>query len=424
MLNTRLDQLDSYPFARLRTLLDPIAPPTGIEPVWLSVGEPKHTPPAFVEAILRANAADWTRYPPKDGTADFRDACCGWLDRRFPGAAGRFGTDCVLPVSGTREGLFMAALLAVDDTGPRGKPPLAAPLAAMPNPAYAPYEAAAVMAGAQPVFLPSLAENGFVPDVSSLDAATLDRLSVYYLCSPTNPEGALIPADTLDRAIRLAVAHDFVLIVDECYIDLYSGDTPPPGALERVAALSGELPQAAEHVLVFQSLSKRSNIAGMRSGFVAGGKDIISRFDRLRSYASAGMPLPVQAVSAALWRDDGHAAENRRLYADKVRLAEDLFGQTGPRAGFFYWLDVTRFGLDGVTATKLLWEQTGVRVLPGAYLAHDDAEGRNPAAARIRLALVHPMETLAPALERAAACLKAAKAPGRMVAEGVAADGG
>jgi aspartate/methionine/tyrosine aminotransferase len=275
-----------------------------------------------------------------------------------------------------------------------------APLALMPNPFYQVYLGGALMAGAEPVLVDAPASTGFLPDYAALPPEVLDRAAVVTLCSPANPQGAVASLEMWKTLITLARRHDFVVLADECYSEIYA-DTPPPGALEACAALGGSV----DNVLVFNSLSKRSSVPGLRSGFVAGDPALIDRFRRLRAYAAAGMPFPLQAVSAALWSDEAHAAENRRLYQDKVADAARILGINAPPGGFFLWLPVP----DGEAFTRRLWAEDGIKVLPGAYLARPTfpngaPDGTNVGAGYARIALVHDRDTTARALERIAAC--------------------
>ena len=398
MLNDRIAELTAYPFTRLTKLLDGLTPPAGTPALNMALGEPQHAVPPFLAEVLARHADGWTAYPPLAGTPAWRAAACGWLERRY-GAGGRLiDPDAgILPLSGTREGLFLAALLTV----PQGRKGEAAarPAVLIPNPFYATYEGAAVMAGAEPVFLDANAAAGFLPDLDALEAAQardglLDRTALTYLCSPANPQGAIASRDYLARLLALARRHGFVLAVDECYAEIYDA-APPPGTLEAAAGMDGG---ALDNLLVFHSLSKRSSAAGLRSGFVAGDKRLITAFRLLRGYSAAGMPLPLQAASAALWDDDTHAADNRARYRAKIDAAEHAlagrFGFYRPPGGFFLWLEVG----DGEAVARRLWVEAGVRVLPGAYLARPDADGTNPGRPFVRVALVHEPARIAAAL--------------------------
>jgi N-succinyldiaminopimelate aminotransferase len=399
MINAHLEKLTDYPFGRLNALLEGCTPPPGATPLALSVGEPQHAPPPLVDAVLAESRDGWNRYPPIAGTDRLREAAAGWLGRRYGLPAGLIdpGTG-LLPLSGTREGLFLAALL----TAPGG-PASGAPAVCLPNPFYATYEGAAVMAGCEPVYLDATAATGFLPDLESLTPALLARTRLMFLCSPGNPQGAIADRAYLARAIGLARQHGFVLVVDECYAEIYDR-APPPGALEVAAAMDGG---ALDNLLVFHSLSKRSNVAGLRSGFVAGDRRLIAAFRLLRGYAAAGMPLPLQAVSAALWDDDAHAVENRDRYRVKIDAAERVlrgrFGFYRPPGGFFLWLDVG----DGEAAARTAWRRAALRVLPGGYITRAPTGAPNHGAAYIRVALIHDPATVGDALARLADALAA-----------------
>lgn len=399
MLNPRLEKLSDYPFQRLAALLDGIDP--GGLPCIMSIGEPQHPVPSLVGEVLARQETGWGKYPPIAGTPEFRTAVAAWLTRRYALPEGMIDVEAgVLPVSGTREALYMIQHAVVPDGGKRGHQKEGRPLALMPNPFYQVYLGGALMAGAEPTLIDASAETGFLPPFDRLPADTLDRTAVVILCSPANPQGAVASLETWKTLVRLARRHDFVLLADECYSEIHDG-TPPPGVLEACRDLGGSL----DNVLVFNSLSKRSSVPGLRAGFVAGDPTVLAAFRRLRSYASAGMPLPIQAVATALWADEAHVADNRRRYqekiADAVRILGGRPGFTAPQGGFFLWLDVG----DGEAFTKRLWAETGVKVLPGAYLAQPAADGTNVGAPYVRVALVHDRETTVGALEKIAAIL-------------------
>ena len=394
-MTDRLERIGDYPFDRLRALLNPITPRVN-DPIYLSIGEPQHPPPPMIRDVVSENFALWGRYPPMTGTPEFRSAVAGWLNRRYGAPAGLVDPEShVLPVSGTREALFGIALATVPETK-SGK----TPCVLMPNPFYQVYLGGAVIAGGEPVLVPATKNVGFLPDFAALDAATLDRTALAYYCSPANPQGAIAPLATLIEIGRLARRHGFVIVFDECYSEIYE-DAPPPGGIEACAALG----QGLDNVLVFNSLSKRSSAPGLRCGFVAGDAKLIKRFTRLRDYGGAPPPLPLLAAATALWSDEAHVTENRILYRKKFALAEKaLDGRCGfyrPDGGFYLWLDVG----DGEKAASALWREQGVRVMPGAYLAREDAGGINPGARYIRVALVHDLETTERALARMSAVL-------------------
>ena len=392
MLNPALEALTDYPFDRLRALLDPIAPPAGLTPLVLSVGEPRHAPPAMVRAIIDREHATWNRYPPVDGSESFRLAVAHWLSRRYELAAGFVDpARHILPVAGTREALFLIASVCVAPAA-AGTPP---PAVLMPNPFYQVYLAAAALHGAEPVFLPATRETGFLPDLKRLPEALLARTAMLYVCSPANPQGAAADPAYLEAAVQLARRHGFTLVVDECYAEIYD-QAPPAGVLAACAALGAGM----ENVLAFHSLSKRSSVPGLRSGFVAGDARLIAAFRHLRAFAGATLPLPVLAASAALWQDEVHVETNRLLYRAKFDLAERLlegrFAFYRPAGGFFLWLDVG----DGEEAARTLWQRTALRVLPGAYLARPDAAGDNPGRRYIRMALIDDLPATEDALRR------------------------
>jgi len=393
LLDTRLDLLPDYPFARLNALL---GAPAGAESVVMSIGEPQHAPPPQTAEILAREAGRWNKYPPATGTAAFRAAVAGWLTRRYDLPAALVDPDrAVLPVAGTREALFLIAQAVCGRRRDGSRP-----VVLLPNPFYQVYAGAAVMAGAEPVFVPGADGPTSLPDYSTLPPALLDRVALAYLCSPANPQGRVASAGLLKRTVETARRHGFVLAADECYSEIWDR-APPPGVL----GVCAELGEGLSHVVTFNSLSKRSSLPGLRSGFVAGDETVIAAFARLRSYGGAATPLPVLAVATALWQDEAHVEDNRTLYRAKIDAAERIlggkFGFTRPEGGFFLWLDVG----DGEAAALKLWREADIRVLPGAYLAGTGADGLNPGHRFIRVALVHDPATSAAALTRLAALL-------------------
>jgi aspartate/methionine/tyrosine aminotransferase len=393
MLNDKLDLLNDYPFQRLADLLAGTTPRSNEKPLMMSVGEPQHQPPDFARAIIDREAGSWHRYPPVNGTPALRAACANWLSRRYNVKPGAIDPDTqIAPVSGAREGLFAAALLAVG----RGRANGHAPVALMPNPFYQVYFGAAVMAGAEPVFLRADKSTGFFPDLDAIDKDVLARTQIMYLCSPANPQGTAASLDYLKKALSLAREYDFLLVSDECYAEVYTGDTPPAGALDAATALGGGL----DNLLVFHTLSKRSSAPGLRSGFGVGSPAIIARLHRFRSYSCAAIPLPIVEASIALWNDEEHAVATRALYRAKADIAEKLlagrFDFYRPVGGFFLWLNVG----DGEVAAKKLWQEAGIKTLPGAYITKPDARGDNFGKPYLRVALVHDLETTEMALSR------------------------
>lgn len=371
-LPERFSNLPDYAFPRLRKLLD--SHPPGAEPIAMTIGEPRHPMPDFVGPILAANLNGLSVYPPNDGTPELLQAIVGWLARRY-GAT--LHPDQIMALNGTREGLFNAAIALCPETKAGQKPVIL-----MPNPFYQVYALAALTVGAEPVYVPATAATGFLPDYGSLPQDILDRTAIAYICSPANPQGAVASADYLADLLALAEKHDFQVFCDECYSEIYR-DTPPTGLL---AAAIGTDPERA---LVFHSLSKRSNLPGLRSGFVAGGPRSIAAIRKLRAFAGAPLPLPIQRVSEAAWNDEAHVTASRALYREKFLAADQIFagmqGYQPPAGGFFLWLPVD----DGEAASLKLWQKTGVRVLPGAYLSRD-VGGQNPGRGYIRVALVAP----------------------------------
>jgi len=394
---TRLDDLVRSPFARLALLLDGIAP--GAPPLDLSLGEPKALIPSFLGPTLQEHLLEFGRYPPIRGIAPLREAIVGWMGRRYPRLKGQIDPDTqVLPLNGSREGLFSAIFPAM-----ARKPQLERPAVLIPNPFYQAYAAAAGASGAAPVFLPSTAEAGFLPKLESIDETLLQRTVAFYLCTPSNPQGAVAGRSYLAHAIALARRFDFLIFADECYSEIY-GDVPPPGTLETAHTASGSL----ANVVAFQSLSKRSGLPGLRSGFVAGDPEFIAAFGRFRNVACPQVPLPVQHVSARAWADERHVEEGRALYRQNFAVAGELlegrYGYRRPEGSFFLWLKMAGFG-DGEQAAKTLWKGCGVRVLPGAYLAQAEPDGDNPGTDYIRVALVHDADTTREALTRLVAIL-------------------
>jgi N-succinyldiaminopimelate aminotransferase len=395
MLNQRLERLGEYAFKRLEQLLAGVTPATNEPPLKMSVGEPQHQPPALLAETLAQNAHLWNRYPPVAGTPEWRQAVAEWLGRRYRLPAGLIDPDKhLLPAAGTREALFMVSLLCIE--GAQRDP---APAVLMPNPYYQVYSGGGIIAGGEPVFLNATPQTGFLPDLDALEPALLARAGLLFLCSPANPQGAIASLDYWKRALGLARRYGFTLVADECYSEIY-GEVPPPGALEAAAA-TGSL----DNLLVFNSLSKRSSAPGLRAGLIAGDARHIAMFTRLRSYGGAGVPLPTIAAATALYGDETHVEENRRLYRAKFDVAARLFGARHgfyrPGGGFFLWLDVG----DGEQAARTIWREAGVVTLPGGYLARADQTGFNPGAAFIRIALVHDLDTTVAGLTRIARAL-------------------
>ncbi|GAB4348506.1 MAG: succinyldiaminopimelate transaminase [Immundisolibacter sp.] len=390
-MNPGLAALQPYPFERLRALLADLAPPAGLPLADLSIGEPRHAPPARIRETLIAHLDGLGRYPKTAGSDTLRAAIADWLVRRHGLPAGAVDpARHVLPVSGTREALFAIAQCLVDRA--------AGARVAMPNPFYQIYEGAAVLAGAAPLYLPCRPHSG-QPDFEAVPASAWRDVQLLYVCSPHNPTGGVLDLEQLKRLVELAHRYDFVLAADECYSEIYPDDSaPPPGILAACHALGND---DFGRCLVFQSLSKRSSVPGLRSGFVAGDAALIEAFGRYRTYHGCALPDHVQAASAAAWSDERHVRDNRALYRHKMDVAVDILAGrvTRPDGGFCLWLPVP--GGDDLAFTRRLYAEAGLRVLPGSYLARAQADS-NPGAGYIRLALVAEPAACAEAMTRLA----------------------
>jgi N-succinyldiaminopimelate aminotransferase len=377
-MNPNLARLQPYPFERLQALFADLPSGNDPRPIALSIGEPRHPMPDFVAPLLDAAMKGFNRYPTTRGEPALRETVAAWLQRRF--GLGRVDPETqVLPVNGTREALFALAQAVID---PR---PGAAVL--MPNPFYQIYEGAALLAGAEPVFYNLSATHRYRPDFDSVPAAVWDRTQLVYVCNPGNPAGSVISESELGHLIERAERHDFVIASDECYSEIYRpGDSPPPGLLGAAERLGN--PDFSRCV-VFHSLSKRSNLPGLRSGFVAGDAKLLDRFALYRTYHGCTLPGPLQAVSRAAWNDEAHVQENRRLYAAKfdavVPLLESVLEVGLPEAGFYLWPRVPDGDDEGFA--RRLREHANVTVLPGRYLSRPTAQS-DPGAGHVRMALV------------------------------------
>ncbi|MCU9836225.1 aminotransferase class I/II-fold pyridoxal phosphate-dependent enzyme [Ruegeria sp. WL0004] len=386
----RFSNLPAYAFPRLRALLDHHAP--GGEVVHMTIGEPKHDFPAWVTDVIVENAHLFQSYPPNEGSPALRGAICDWIARRY--GVMLDPEQNVMALNGTREGLYNAAMALCPENknGQR-------PIVLCPNPFYQVYMVAAISVGAEPHFVPATAATGHLPDYASLPAEVLNRTAVAYICSPANPQGAVASRDYWAELIGLAEQYDFRIFADECYSEIYR-DTAPTGALS-VARDMGAHP---ERVVLFNSLSKRSNLAGLRSGVIAGGPETMKHVKQLRNYSGAPLPGPLQAAAARVWADEAHVEENRALYQAKYAVADQVFagvqGYMPPEAGFFLWLPVD----DGEASALKVWRETGVRVLPGAYLAQGKP-GQNPGENYIRVAMVAPKEELQRGLIKLRDCI-------------------
>ncbi len=391
-MNPDLEKLYEYPFVRLERLLADTAPPSGISPISLTIGEPRHAPPEKVLAALHQAEAGYGAYPMALGLAALREACADWLCRRYELDQELLDpARQVLPVSGTREALFAFAQAVIDRDQRR-------PLVLLPNPFYQIYEGAALLAGAEPVYLNAGEASDWLPDLEAVSPATWRDCQLLYLCSPGNPTGAVMDEAYLERALELADEYDFVIAADECYAELYLDEDHPPPGIIAVAAARGR--RDLRRLIAFHSLSKRSNLPGLRSGFVAGDADIIGKFLLYRTYHGCAMPLPAQTASIVAWSDDTHVQENRRLYREKfsqvVPILEPILDFAAPSATFYLWADC---GQDDERFTQQLYAAQNVRVLPGKYLSR--GEGRdNPGHQRIRISLVATVEECVAAAQR------------------------
>jgi aspartate/methionine/tyrosine aminotransferase len=377
------------PFARLTELLAPHQPALPL--INLSLGEPQHALPPFVGPVLAGHIAEFGRYPMAKGIEPFRRAAAGWLGRRFALPRPIDPETEILVLNGSREGLFLAALAAARFVTDRAGPPAIL----LPNPFYPAYGAGARAAGCEPIFLPTTAATGFLPDLDALDAATLARTVAIYLASPANPQGAVASRAYFTRLKALADRYGFLVLADECYSEIYTREAP--GSMLEVAG-----PDFG-HVVAFQSLSKRSNMPGLRVGFVAGDAKFLHLFHELRNVAAPQVPVPLQHVAIAAYGDEAHVEDNRKLYRQKFDLADQIIGERygyrRPAGGFCLWLDVSAQGGDEA-ATVRLFKDGGVRVVPGSYLARTGADGRNPGAGYIRVAMVQDADSTAEALTR------------------------
>jgi N-succinyldiaminopimelate aminotransferase len=383
------EQGERSPFARTAELLAPYKP--GKPLITLSLGEPQHPVPGFVGPVLAQHIGDFGRYPLAKGIEPFRQSAASWLSKRFELPRPVDPETEVLVLNGSREGLFFAALTAVRYVGGRrGRPAIL-----MPNPFYPAYGAGARAADCEQIYLPTTVANGFLPDLDTLDEATLARTVAIYIASPANPQGSVATADYFKRLKQLADRFGFIILSDECYSEIYTRQAPG-------SALESAGPDFA-NVVVFQSLSKRSNLPGMRVGFAAGDAKFLSAFHELRNVAAPQVPVPLQYVAAAAYGDEAHVEANRELYRTKFDLADQIlanrYGYRRPAGGFCVWLDVSAHGGDEAATVKL-YKEAGVRVIPGGYLARRQDDGFNPGAGYIRLALVSDSDTTAEALHR------------------------
>ena len=392
-MNKELKRLQAYPFQRLANLLDGKSTRSKDREITLTIGEPKHSPPDFVLEFFRDStklSAALGSYPATRGLRSLRDSVAKFLGKRYNLKSSVDPERQILPVNGTREALFAIAqcILSHKSTG----------LVLMPNPFYQIYEGAGILAGSDPYFINCFEDTNFLPNFEEVDASTWAKCELLYICTPGNPSGAVISMETMEYLIELSDEHNFVIVSDECYSEIYHRETsPPPGILQACDKLNR---RSYKNCLVFNSLSKRSNLPGLRSGFVAGDAELIENFLLYRTYHGSAMPLHHQFVSALAWADEDHVAKNRSLYREKVskvvKILETVLSVPRPECGFFLWPETpasdTQFSID-------LYENTNTKILPGSFLSRDTVSG-NPGKNRVRLALVQPLEECIEAARR------------------------
>ncbi|MGQ7246743.1 succinyldiaminopimelate transaminase [Halomonas sp. V046] len=388
-MNPDIDALKPYPFERLAALKKALTPPPELEPLALTIGEPQHPPYAAALETLHRHQAEFARYPATTGLPELRRTIADWTTRRFA-LAGLDPETQVLPVNGTREAIFAVVQAMLDRSRPAR--------VAVPNPFYQIYEGATLLAGGTPLYLDAVAANGFRPDIDAVSSDDWRQVQMIFVCSPGNPTGAVTPIEDFQRLIELADEHDFIIASDECYSELYlDEDAPPPGLLQAAAAMGRH---DYHRCLVFHSLSKRSNLPGLRSGFVAGDADLIQAFKRYRTYHGCAMSLPIQHASMTAWSDEAHVRANRDAYREKFAAVTEILAPvmdfSTPEASFYLWPAVPDG--DDEAFTRRLYAEAHLSVLPGSYMGRPGANGINPGSGRLRLALV---DALAPTREAA-----------------------
>lgn len=391
-MNPDLSSLHSYPFEKLRTLKNDVFPPGDLSHIALSIGEPQHPAPSFVAESMMSHLHMLSAYPTTRGMPELRGTIAAWLCRRFSLQAEQVDAERhVLPVNGTREALFAIAQAVVDPSRPN-------PLVLMPNPFYQIYEGAAILAGGKPQYLNCTEDNHWLPDIEAISDQEWRDCQLLYICNPGNPSGAVMSQEYLQQLIGLAQEHNFVLASDECYSEIYFDEQQPPTGLLGAAAAMGL--DDFNNCLVFHSLSKRSNLPGLRSGFVAGDEQLISAFLTYRTYHGCAMPPATQMASIAAWQDEAHVIQNRQRYRDKfeqvLNLLSDTLRPQKPDAGFYLW---AKTPITDTDFTRRLYAEQNVTVLPGQFLSRD-SNGSNPGEYRIRMALVAPLQECNEAADR------------------------
>lgn len=395
-MNPHLSQLHPYPFEKLATLKQGITPPADKLHIALSIGEPKHATPAFIREALVAHMDGLTQYPTTKGLPELRQAIASWACRRFNIPAGQVDAETqVLPVNGTREALFSLVQAVID--------PRENPVVIMPNPFYQIYEGAALLAGAEPYYLNTLAENDYQPDFDAVPEQIWQRCQLIFICSPGNPTGTVLSVAAHLKLLALAEKYDFIVASDECYTELFDDETSPPQGLLQSAWQDGN--SQFKRCVIFQSLSKRSNAPGLRSGFVAGDAQVLQNYFKYRTYHGCPMPVPTQHASIAAWNDEQHVIQNRQWYRDKftafIEILQDICEITRPPASFYVWLKTP---MSDTEFAQQLFARQNVTVLPGSYLSRDSG-GINPGSNHVRIALVAPLAECIMAAQRIKAFL-------------------
>ena len=382
-MNPNLDVLHPYPFEKLTQLKQGITPPQDKAHIALSIGEPKHVTPDFIHQAYQDNMAGMGKYPTTKGIPELRTAIANWISRRFNIASSSINSDTqIIPVSGTREALFSFAQAVIDSSKPDA-------LVIMPNPFYQIYEGAALLAGAEPYFLNTIETSGYLPDFDAVPDNVWQRCQLIFICSPGNPTGAVISKTQQEKLITLAEKYDFIIASDECYTEIYDDENNPPQGLLQTAYEAGKTD--FQHCVMFQSLSKRSNAPGLRSGFVAGDARVLKKYFQYRTYQGCALPLPTQYASIAAWNDETHVKENRVLYRQKFSAFIDILGDictiNKPPASFYLWLKTS---IDDADFAQQLFQHYNITVLPGSYLSRE-VNGFNPGKNHVRIALVAPV---------------------------------
>ncbi|MCK4840309.1 MAG: succinyldiaminopimelate transaminase [Methylococcales bacterium] len=390
-MNPNLGQLHPYPFEKLKQLKQGITPPADKSHIALSIGEPKHATPEFIHNALTSHIDGMGKYPSTKGIPALRQAIAQWISQRFNIPSSAIDAESqILPVSGTREALFSFTQVIIDLSKQ--------PVVIMPNPFYQIYEGAAILAGAEPYFLNTTEDTNYLPDFDSVPTEIWQRCQLIFICSPGNPTGAVISKENHQKLIALAEKYDFIIASDECYTEIYDDELNSPQGLLQTAYAMGNT--AYERCIMFQSLSKRSNAPGLRSGFVAGNADILNKYFQYRTYQGCALPLPTQHASIVAWQDEEHVKENRLLYRQKftafIDILKDVCTINKPPASFYIWLKTS---IDDVEFSQKLFAQENITVLPGSFLSRD-ANGVNPGKNHVRIALVAPVEECIEAANR------------------------